>query len=219
MKAQSEIDNRQSTIALTPQQIFRKKAAGESLNSGEEQPLRRHLIAVRCNNTIGALNRVANLFSQRGFNLESVAVGETDDPTVSRMTLVTTGTTRKVEQVLLQLHNLVDTLEVDDLTSEEHVERELCLLKSPLQRRDAGRDQGPPRHLPRQGRRHHPAHDDLRAHRPLNEDQRLYRHDARGRRRGDRPERARGDAAGFGSWRLRGGWECGKYGRYGVCGK
>ena len=129
MESQSKIENPQSAIALTPQQIFRKKAAGESLEPGEERPLRRHLIAVRCNNTIGALNRVANLFSQRGFNLESVTVGETDDPTVSRMTLATTGTTRKVEQVLLQLHNLVDTLDVDDLTGEEHVERELCLLK------------------------------------------------------------------------------------------
>ena len=80
-------------------------------------------------NGIGALNRVANMFSARGFNLESVAVGETDDPTVSRMTLVTTGNDRIIGQVLRQLNNLVDTLVVQDLTEEAYVERELCLLK------------------------------------------------------------------------------------------
>ena len=114
---------------LTPQQIFRKKAAGEPIYEGEELQIRRHIINVSIENTIGALNRVVNLFCQRGFNLESVAVGKTDDPSISRMTLVTAGTTRKIEQVLLQLENLVDTVGVDDVTDLEFVERELCLLK------------------------------------------------------------------------------------------
>ena len=115
--------------SLTPQQIFRKKAAGEPLKEGEAPEIRRHIINVTLENTIGALNRVSNLFSQRGFNLESVAVGKTDDATLYRMTLVTAGTMRKIEQVLTQLGNLVDTVEVEDLTDIEYVERELCLLK------------------------------------------------------------------------------------------
>ena len=114
---------------LTPQQIFRKKAAGEPINEGEAPIIRRHVINVTIDNSIGALNRVTNLFCQRGFNLESVAVGKTDDASLSRMTLVTLGTTRKIEQVLLQLENLVDTIKVDDVTDLEFVERELCLLK------------------------------------------------------------------------------------------
>jgi acetolactate synthase-1/3 small subunit len=116
---------------LTPQQIRRKKAFGEPVYedeepSGDEQ---RHLIAVLVKNTTGAFNRVANLFSARGFNLESVAVGETEEEGVARMTLATTGNDRIIAQVMRQLRGLVDTLEVDDLTDEEYVERELCLLK------------------------------------------------------------------------------------------
>lgn len=117
------------TIELTPEQIFRKKAAGLPIHPDEPEKSNRHIISVRINNSMGALIRVANMFSQRGFNLESVAVGETDDPSISRMTLVTSGNNRVIEQVERQLNNLVDTLEVDDLTEEEHVERELCLLK------------------------------------------------------------------------------------------
>lgn len=117
------------TIELTPQQIFRKKAAGVPIHPDEPEKTNRHIISVLLNNSMGALIRVANMFSQRGFNLESVTVGETDDPTVSRMTLVTSGNNRVIEQVERQLNNLVDTLEVDDLTHSEHVERELCLLK------------------------------------------------------------------------------------------
>ncbi|MEX0821723.1 MAG: acetolactate synthase small subunit [Rhodothermales bacterium] len=117
------------TSTLTPQQIIRKKAQGEPIESGEKKHEHRHIIAVRLENTIGALNRVINLFSARGFNLESVTVGETDDSTISRMTIVTTGDDRIIAQVNRQLNRLVDVLEVIDLTSNEHVERELCLLK------------------------------------------------------------------------------------------
>lgn len=114
---------------LTPQQIFRKRAAGEPIGPDDAEQAHRHVVSVLVENTIGALNRVANLFSARGFNLESVAVGETDDPGVSRLTLVTTGNDRIIGQVVHQLDNLVDTLAVDDLTDTEYVERELCLLK------------------------------------------------------------------------------------------
>ena len=89
----------------------------------------RCVLAVRLENHIGALNRVANLFSARGFNLDSVTVSPTDDPTVSRMTIATTGTDRQVEQAVAQLSALVDVLAVEDLTHEEHVEREICLAR------------------------------------------------------------------------------------------
>lgn len=114
---------------LTTQQVFRRRAAGEPVAAGDAPQANRHVISVLVENSVGALNRIANMFSARGFNLESVSVGETDDPTVSRMTLVTTGNDRIIGQVIQQLGNLVDTLSVDDVTGSEHVERELCLLK------------------------------------------------------------------------------------------
>lgn len=118
-----------TTVTLTPQQIIRKKAQGEPIYPDEAKREHRHIIAVLVENTIGALNRVINLFSARGFNLESVAVGETDEPSISRMTIVTTGDDRIIAQVNRQLERLVDVLEVKDLTERANVERELCLLK------------------------------------------------------------------------------------------
>ena len=121
-----------SEDTLTRQQIRRKRKFGEPILPEEENGTdqeRRHMIAVTLENTIGALNRVTNLFSARGFNLESVAVGETDEPSVARLTLVTVGNERIVAQITRQLDNLVNTYEVTDLTDAEHVERELCLLK------------------------------------------------------------------------------------------
>lgn len=117
------------TDELTPQQILRKKKFGEPIDSDEERKDRRHVITVLLENSIGALNRVVNLFSARGFNLESVAVGGTGDQDVARMTLSTTGNDRIIVQVIRQLEGLVDTLEVEDLTGTEYVERELCLVK------------------------------------------------------------------------------------------
>ena len=115
---------------LTQQQLLRKRKFGQPIVDEEEgRQDRRHTISVTLKNTIGALNRVTNLFSARGFNLESVAVGETEDPDVARLTLVTSGNERIVAQITRQLRGLVDTLEVTDLTEAEHVERELCLLK------------------------------------------------------------------------------------------
>ncbi len=117
---------------LTRQQIRRKRKFGEPLLPEEEAETdqeHRHIIAVTLENTIGALNRVTNLFSARGFNLESVAVGETNEPSVARLTLVTVGNDRIVAQITRQLDNLVNTYDVTDLTDAEHVERELCLLK------------------------------------------------------------------------------------------
>ena len=96
---------------------------------GDEEVAHRHIISVLVENTDGALNRVASMFSARGFNLESVSVGETEDQTISRMTLVTTGNDRIIAQVLRQLRRLVETLKVEDLTNLAYVEREICLVK------------------------------------------------------------------------------------------
>jgi acetolactate synthase-1/3 small subunit len=80
-------------------------------------------------NKFGVLSRVAGLFSARGYNIESLSVGETLDPSVSRMTLVVRGDEFIIEQVTKQLHKLIDVIKVTDLTDEGHVERELVLIR------------------------------------------------------------------------------------------
>jgi acetolactate synthase I/III small subunit len=89
----------------------------------------RHIIAILLQNEAGALTRVAGLFSTRGYNIESLAVAPTDDPTVSRLTLVTTGSDLVIQQIVNQLNKLVDVVNVLDMTRGEHLERELVLLK------------------------------------------------------------------------------------------
>lgn len=96
------------------------------MQDGEPQ---KHTIAVLVENRFGVLSRVAGLFSARGYNIESLSVGETLDPTVSRMTLVVRGDAFVIEQVIKQLHKLIDVIKVTDLTEENHVEREMILLK------------------------------------------------------------------------------------------
>jgi len=117
------------TLILTPQQIIRKKAAGEPIDPDDNEMVHSHTIVVLVENTIGAFIRVVNMFSARGFNIDSVTVGVTEDPTVSRMNIVTVGNGRIIAQVLRQLSRLVDTIEVIDLTESDFVEREICLLK------------------------------------------------------------------------------------------
>ena len=89
----------------------------------------RHIIGILLQNESGALNRVAGLFTNRGFNIESLSVAATDDPTVSRITLVTQGSDQVVHQIVSQLNKLIDVVNVDDMTRGEHVERELALVK------------------------------------------------------------------------------------------
>ena len=89
----------------------------------------RHVIAILLQNEAGALGRVAGLFSTRGYNIESLSVAPTDDPTVSRLTLVTTGNDAVMAQIVSQLRKLVDVVLVEDLTRGDHFERELLLLK------------------------------------------------------------------------------------------
>ena len=89
----------------------------------------RHIISVLVENEFGVLARVAGLFSGRGFNIESLSVAETLDPTVSRITLVTRGDDQVVEQIGKQLNKLICVIRVGDFTETEHVERELVLIK------------------------------------------------------------------------------------------
>lgn len=89
----------------------------------------RHTLAVLVENNPGVLARVAGLFSRRGFNIDSLAVGRTDNPSVSRMTIVVEGDDRYLEQVNKQLHKLVDVLKISDITRDAYVDRELVLIK------------------------------------------------------------------------------------------
>lgn len=90
---------------------------------------RKHIIAILVENKFGVLSRVAGLFSARGYNIESLSVGETLDPNVSRMTIVVRGDEFVIEQVMKQLHKLIDVIKVSDLTDDNHVERELVLIR------------------------------------------------------------------------------------------
>ena len=89
----------------------------------------RHIISLLLENDSGALSRVSGLFSARGYNIESVTVAPTQDRSLSRMTIVTTGTEEIIEQITKQLNKLVDVVRLSDLTETSHVERELLLIK------------------------------------------------------------------------------------------
>jgi acetolactate synthase-1/3 small subunit len=90
----------------------------------------RHLISILMENEAGALSRVANLFSARGYNIESLTVAPTDDPTLSRLTLVTYGSEQIIEQIVKQLNKLIDVVKLIDLSETEAIERELMLVKT-----------------------------------------------------------------------------------------
>ncbi len=89
----------------------------------------RHILSLLLENEAGALSRVAGLFSARAFNIESLTVAPTEDPTVSRMTLVTSGSDEIMEQITKHLNKLVDVIKVIDLNDSRHIERELLLIK------------------------------------------------------------------------------------------
>jgi acetolactate synthase-1/3 small subunit len=89
----------------------------------------RHIISMLLENEAGALSRVAGLFSARAYNIESLSVAPTEDPTLSRLTLVTTGSDDVIEQITKQLNKLVDVVKLMELTEGAHIERELLLAK------------------------------------------------------------------------------------------
>ena len=89
----------------------------------------KRVVALLMENQSGALSRVVGLFSQRGYNIESLIVAPTDDPSLSRLTMTTEGDARVVEQITKQLNKLIDVVKVIDLSEEEYVGRELLLIK------------------------------------------------------------------------------------------
>ena len=89
----------------------------------------RRLLAVLLENEAGALSRVIGLFAQRNYNIESLTVAPTEDPTLSRLTLLTEGDDEKIEQVTKHLNRLIEVVKVNDLTDGAHIERELMLIK------------------------------------------------------------------------------------------
>jgi len=89
----------------------------------------RHIISLLMENEAGALSRVASLFSARGYNIESLTVAPTEDPSMSRMTLVTRGSEEIIEQITKQLNKLIDVIRLVDLSEGAHIEREMMLIK------------------------------------------------------------------------------------------
>lgn len=89
----------------------------------------RRIISVLLENEAGALSRVVGLFSQRNYNIETLTVAPTDDPTLSRVTLTTTGSDKVIEQITKQLNKLIEVVKLVDLTEGAHIERELMLIK------------------------------------------------------------------------------------------
>jgi acetolactate synthase-1/3 small subunit len=99
----------------------------------------RHIISILMENEAGALSRVAGLFSARGYNIESLTVAPTEDPSLSRMTLVTRGTDEIIEQITKQLNKLIDVVKLMDMTDGPHIEREMMLVK--VKAEDNGREE------------------------------------------------------------------------------
>ena len=99
----------------------------------------RHIIAVLLENEAGALSRVSGLFSARGYNIESLTVAATEDPSMSRMTIVTSGSEEIIEQIVKQLNKLIEVVKVVDLNEGLHIQRELMLVK--VKAEGAGREE------------------------------------------------------------------------------
>ena len=99
----------------------------------------RHIISMMMENESGTLSRIAGLFSARGYNIESLTVAPTEDPSLSRMTLVTTGDEAIIEQIIKQLNKLIEVVKLLDLSDGPHIEREMMLIKVKAER--ANRDE------------------------------------------------------------------------------
>jgi acetolactate synthase-1/3 small subunit len=104
-------------------------SAASTAKPAAEQYGKYHTIALLVENHFGAFNRIAGLFAAKGYNIDSMTVGPTEEPDISRMTIVTHGDDQIIEQIVKQLNKLIDTIKVVDLTFEPFVERELVLVK------------------------------------------------------------------------------------------
>ena len=91
--------------------------------------MKRHIVSILIENEAGALSRVAGLFSARGYNIETLTVAPTQDPSMSRMTLVTSGSEEIIEQITKQLNKLIDVIKLIDISESAHIERELMMVK------------------------------------------------------------------------------------------
>ncbi len=110
-----------------------------SRRKGNSPETMRHILSLLLENEAGSLSRVAGLFSARAYNIESLTVAPTEDPTVSRLTLVTSGSDEIIEQITKQVNKLVDVIKVVDLSESQHIERELMLIK--LEAKGDGREE------------------------------------------------------------------------------
>ncbi len=128
---------------------------------------RKHILSILVENKPGVLTRIAGLFARRGFNIDTLAVGPTDDETVSRITLTLDGAVHPIDQVTKQLHKLVNVLKIRDLEPEETLARELALFKVSADGASPRRGHADLRDLPRQGRRRDQALGRGRGHRDL----------------------------------------------------
>lgn len=106
-------------------QSLTNKKSSANVNSNEKS----HLISVLMENESGSLSRLVGLFSQRGYNIETLNVAPTDDSSISRLTLTTVTSPDKIEQITKQLHKLIEVVKVNNLSDSKHVERELMLVK------------------------------------------------------------------------------------------
>ena len=114
---------------------------------------RKHILSILVENKPGVLTRIAGLFARRGFNIDTLAVGPTDDPTLSRITLTLDGAMHPIDQVTKQLHKLVNVIKIRDLEPTETVARELALFKISADGVLARRGDADGRDLPRQDHR------------------------------------------------------------------
>jgi acetolactate synthase-1/3 small subunit len=105
------------------------KGAESDRGSGLSEETMRHIISIMLENEPGALSRVAGLFSARGYNIETLTVAPTEEPSLSRMTIVTSGSDDVIEQITKQLNKLIEVVKVVDLSEAAHIERELMLIK------------------------------------------------------------------------------------------
>jgi len=101
----------------------------KSKNSNGGKGLKQHIVSVLVENRAGTLSRVSGLFSRRGFNIDSLTVGETEDPSISRMTIAVTGEERVLEQIVKQLEKLIDVIAVRELEPSSCLRREIILIK------------------------------------------------------------------------------------------
>jgi len=141
--------------------------------SGGVRTGRKHILSLLVENKPGVLARIAGLFARRGFNIDSLAVGPTDDVHLSRITLTVDGAAHPIDQVTKQLHKLVHVIKIRDLEPEETVARELALFKISCAEGLAGADHAVLGHLPRQDRGRLEALGDGRDHRHRRQDRGL----------------------------------------------